>query len=111
MPAVDMDTDFSDAALESPTLLLTPTGSTSTSPAFTALHPVDVAAPAAPNGRPCRSQAWLHFQKTRDYRTSHKAACMHCSTVLVASHGSTTTMLLHLQRKHPDHLAARAPGR
>jgi hypothetical protein len=112
MPAVDMDTDFSDAALESPTPLLTPTVSTPTSPTFAALRPVDdAAAPAAARGRPYRSQAWLHFQKTRDYRTSRKAACMHSSTVLVASHGSTSTMPLHLQKNHPDHLAARAPGR
>jgi len=32
-------------------------------------------------------------------------ACMHCGTTLVASGGSTSSMLLHLNKKHPGMLA------
>jgi BED zinc finger len=113
---MDMDIDFSDAALENSTPLLTPAGSTPagstpTSPTLAA-HPVDdVAVPATTSGRACGSPVWGHFKKAQNYRDSHKAECMHCSKILVASHGSTSTMLLHLQKNHPNDLAAKSPER
>jgi hypothetical protein len=49
-----------------------------------------------------RSQVWLHFTKADDYAASRKATCMHCGKTFKATHGSTTTMHLHLTKKHRD---------
>ena len=53
-----------------------------------------------------RSPAWLHFRKADDYAATRKATCMHCGKTLVASNGSTSTMLVHLQRKHAEAFAS-----
>jgi hypothetical protein len=64
---------------------------------------------APPNGdatrRPRRSAVWDHFVKADDYEASRKASCMYCSRMLMASGGSTSTMLAHLKNHHPDRLA------
>ena len=51
-----------------------------------------------------RSPVWKHFVKADGYETSKKAFCMHCNAKLTASGGSTSSMLQHLQKKHPDML-------
>jgi BED zinc finger len=120
---IDMNTDMaiypSDATTESFTPpssipdLLTPTMSP-TSAVDTSSGVDGVITSASASGRRSRSLAWLHFRKARDYRTTKKAACMHCGKTLVASHGSTSTMLLHLQRKHADivgPITANSPNR
>jgi BED zinc finger len=67
------------------------------------------------NSRSTKSIVWFHFRKAQDYKTSKKATCMHCGTTLVASHGSTSTMLNHLRTKHPEYLVGpsgeSSPGR
>jgi hypothetical protein len=99
---MDVD-DLSDATLGSPApSLLTPVSPT---PATFPVKDVVVPAGVGANGRHYKSPVWLHFQKAQDYEVSRKATCMHCSRTLVASRGSTSTMLHHLQRMHPNSIA------
>jgi hypothetical protein len=77
--------------------------------------------PAAPSTAPTtsdaadrqhRSPAWPHFEKAEDYDTSKKVICRHCRKSLLATSGSTTSMLGHLKKRHPDALGtARPPDR
>jgi hypothetical protein len=95
--------DSSDAALESsaPSLLAPVSLTPAPFPANYAAAPMRVDA----SGHRYRSPVWDHFVKAPDYKTSEKATCVHCDKMLRASHGSTSTMLHHLQKKHPNSFA------
>ena len=107
---MDMDTTSpSDDVLESPT----PTPPTPVEPAAPAASPsnaiinhVVTRTSASASNSPRGSAVWLHFQKRPDFRVSKRATCMHCGKTLVASHGSTSSMIIHLQRRHPIRFAA-----
>jgi BED zinc finger len=68
--------------------------------------PPNATAAARPKAtaRQPRSPVWKHFIKADDYETSKKADCMYCDATLTASGGSTSSMLQHLEKKHPDML-------
>ena len=90
---------FSDATPESPPLL-TP------SPLSPPATPVCIAtARATRNGHQRRSLAWRHFDEADDYETSGKVNCVYCGRAILATGGTTTGMLYHLKRHHPDVLA------
>src|SRR5262249_475553 len=67
---------------------------------------------ASPNGavtpRPHRSAVWDHFAKADNYETFTKAPCMHWNRMVMASGGSTSTMLQHLKNHHLDMLTGAA---
>jgi hypothetical protein len=86
---------FSDVTPESSPPLLSPPQERT---------PPNVTAAARPytTARQPRSLVWKHFIKAGDYETSKKATCMHCTAVLTASGGSTSSMLQHVQKQHPD---------
>jgi hypothetical protein len=44
---------------------------------------------------------WKHFIKADDYATSKKVTCKYCNATLTATGGSTSSLIAHLQRKHP----------
>jgi hypothetical protein len=114
MPStIDMDADF-DAIPEdfAPLASLGPTPASSSTSTISGDRPVNgVVAPPPITSRPGKSPVWLHFRKAEDYEISKKASCMHCDKTLVASRSSTSTMLTHLQKKHPGPLAASSSGR
>jgi len=58
-----------------------------------------------PNARQPKSVVWHHFTKAPDYETSWKTTCMHCTKVLTATCGATTTLKTHLEKRHPEKLA------
>ena len=89
---------FSDATPESPPLL-TPS---LLSPPPT---PISIATARATRNASChqrRSLAWRHFDEADDYETSGKVNCIYCGRAILATGGTTTGMLYHLKRHHPN---------
>src|SRR5262245_57910446 len=64
----------------------------------------DILANNCANGRQLRSKVWCHFVKAADYKTSKKATCVYCGNTFMSRRGTTTSMMQHLEKKHPDML-------
>ena len=49
-----------------------------------------------------RSKAWEHFIKSSNFKNDKKATCKYCRTIYTCSGSSTSNLIKHLEKTHPD---------
>src|SRR5437660_752229 len=67
--------------------------------AYTSYHDLDTV-PLINSSRLSSVALWPHFIKSSDYKRDKKAACKHCSMIILCTNSSSSGLWRHLRRWH-----------